>query len=142
MMLYAQPYNGTEGFYFNDLEQYQTRAKDIEYELQRINCEDYPFEPSQCNIELFFELIDELTLDELVKCRFLVSQGYGVGQLIEELDNWQCFEGTLQEYAEELIQDIELTPMLERYFDIERYTHDIECEGLHTEFEGFIFYEG
>ncbi len=142
MMLYAQPYNNTEGFYFNDLEQYETRAKDIEYELQRINCEDYPFEPGQGNIELFFDLIEELTLEELVKCRFLIGQGYGVGQLRDELDNWQCFEGSLLDYAEELVHELDLSEPLARYFDLEKFTRDLDCEGMHTEFEGYIFYEG
>jgi hypothetical protein len=143
MMLYAQPYDCTKtGFYFNDLEQYEERASGIEYELQRIECEDYPFEPGQGNIELFFQLIDELTLDELVKCRFLICQGYGVGQLRDELDNWQGFQGTLTEYVEEIIEDMDLPQSLARYFDADKYKRDLECEGFYTEFEGYVFYVG
>lgn len=107
---FAQPYNlGAVGFYFEDLEDYQSKAEGLrddcgnpveEFELQYIDGDHArlfsALNISQAYLSDWFDLLDELGDDEdryLIACH-LADMGYDIGELSRRWDDYRVYRGT------------------------------------------------
>ncbi len=149
---FAQPYNlGAVGFYFEDLDGYCAKAKDLEddcglpveeFELQYIDGDHArlfsALNISQASLSDWFDLLDELGDDEdryLIACH-LADMGYEIGELSRHWGDYWLFRGTAADYAEETVSGCYEGPAnLGYYIDYERLGRDLVLNGEITELE-------
>ncbi|QFT68631.1 antirestriction protein ArdA [Labrenzia sp. ac12] len=149
---FAQPYNlGAVGFYFEDLEDYQSKAEGLrddcgnpveEFELQYIDGDHArlfsALNISQAYLSDWFDLLDELGDDEdryLIACH-LADMGYDIGELSRRWDDYRVYRGTAGDYAEEIVSECyEVPGNLAFYIDYERLGRDMVLGGDITELE-------
>ncbi len=149
-MYFAQPYNiSATGFYFNDLEEYQTKAATAvddfgqpveEFEIQYIDGDHAELfnalRISQASLADWFELADNLGNDEdryLIACH-LADLGYAVSELADRWDDYWIYRGTAADYAAEIIEDCYTLPdNIVAYIDFERLGRDMVLGGDITE---------
>lgn len=142
--LYAQPYSGAGGFYFGSLEAYEkeyakaykTRRTE-EYEIQFINgtpLEEGLFEAmhvSQGNIHEYFEVVESIDENDAVAILWLMEDlSYEVDKALDRADEVIVFEGSVQDYAEQFLDDVGITAELaETYFDWDKLGRELEITG-------------
>ncbi|MFS8047034.1 antirestriction protein ArdA [Rhizobium sp. BR 314] len=149
-MYFAQPYNlSATGFYFADLEEYQTKAATAvddfgqpveEFELQYIDGDHAELfralRVSQASLADWFELVDALGSEEdryLIACH-LADLGYAIGDLADGWDDYAIYRGTAADYAAEMVADCyELPDNIIAYIDYERLGRDMILGGDITE---------
>ncbi|KAA6490832.1 hypothetical protein DXT98_01340 [Agrobacterium sp. ICMP 7243] len=120
-MYFAQPYTiSATGFYFTDLEEYQTKAAAAvddygqpveEFELQYIDGEFAELfnavRVSQASLAEWFDLLDALGRDEdhyRIACH-LAGLGYALDELADRWDDYSVYHGTAADYAAEIVAD-------------------------------------
>ncbi len=149
-MYFAHPYNiGATGFYFADLEEYQTKAATAvddygqsveEFELQYIDGDHAELfnalRVSQTSLADWFELVDRFVNEEdhyLIACH-LADLGYAIGELADRWDDYRIYRGTAADYAAEIIEDCyKLPDHIVAYIDFERLGRDMVLSGDITE---------
>jgi hypothetical protein len=149
-MYFAQPYNiSATGFYFADMNEYETKAAAAvdefgqpveEFELQYIDGDHAELfnalRVSQAGLADWFELVDSLGNDEdryLIACH-LADLGYAIGDLADRWDDYRIYRGTAADYAAEIIEDCyELPDNIVAYIDFERLGRDMVLGGDITE---------
>jgi len=149
-MYFAQPYNlSATGFYFADLEEYQTKTATAvdsfgqpveEFELQYIDGDHAALfnalRISQASLAGWFELVDSLGDDEdryLIACH-LAELGYAIDELADRWDDYSLYRGTAADYAAEMVADCyELPDTIIAYIDYERLGRDMILGGDITE---------
>lgn len=149
---FAQPYNiNAMGFYFTDLEDYQTKAAVAvdafgqpveEFELQYIDGEFARLfdaaRVSQASLNDWFDLLDALGDDEdryVVACH-LAGLGYAIDELADRWDDYTLFRGTAADYAAEIVADCyDIPDNLVAYIDYDRLGRDMVLGGDIQEIE-------
>lgn len=158
-MYFAQPYNlSATGFYFADLEEYQTKAATAvddfgqpveEFELQYIDGDHAELfralRVSQASLADWFELVDALGSEEdryLIACH-LADLGYAIGDLADRWDDYSIYHGTAADYAAEFVADCyELPDNISAYIDYERLGRDMVLGGDITELKDEVILIG
>jgi len=149
-MLYANPYNSYyEGFYFSSFDEYNELAEKHpceEFEIQFIDGDNPKLfssaQISQCNLETFFEDLEPISDDDdkAVQITYLLDIGYNLDDAIEKSDEVCLFQGSSEDYAEELFEECyEIPAHLINYIDYEKIGRDLEIEGAITEFSHKVF---
>lgn len=151
--LYAQPYNlDAAGFYFDDAEAFTEQSENLqdrfgnpveEFEIQFIDGDDAQlFEACgihQGNLQMWFDSVEVLGEQEKAALFYLCRcLGYSLDDALEKMDEPILYEGSLQEAAAELFDEIYLHDIPEAvraYIDYERFAKDCELGGDMTEFE-------
>ena len=153
-VFHAQPYSlDARGFYFTDMDDYQAKYDANrnrfglhveEYEIQFIDgdSEDAQlFEAvgiDQGSIGKFFELIDEMDDYQKPGLYFLLDMGYDLDDALDKIDDVMIQEGSLEEAAETLFDEIYLEQIpanLQSYIDYSAFARDCEYSGDFREFE-------
>ena len=153
-VFHAQPCSlDAEGFYFTGMDDYQAKYdanRDRsglpveEYEIQFIEGETDDaqlFEAAgitQATVECFIDEI--MILDDYQKpgLYFLLDTGYDLEEALERLDDVMIQEGSLEEAAETLFDDIYLDQIpanLQNYIDYSAFARDCEYSGDFREFD-------
>jgi len=151
---HATPFDtSASGFYFDDYEEYLSKAKnhkndygDIidEFRIQFIDGDNYQLfnalDINQANLEQWFDNFEQLSGEELIKAIYLAEYcAENISDIPDKLDDVCLFEGTATEYAEEYIEDCgllsELPENLRYYFDVEAFARDMVLGGDITEVE-------
>lgn len=143
--LHAQPYDlHAAGFYFESLEEFDAKSSALrnefgqpveEFEIQFIDGDNANlFEVAginQANLELWFDQIEDLDENTAEAVEFLMSNnGYDLATAIDKADDVQVFEGSLIEYAQDLVSDCyDLPEIAECYFDYESFARDLQIGG-------------
>ena len=152
-VFHAQPYSlDAEGFYFNDMEDYQTKYDANhdcfglpveEYEIQFIDGETADAQLfsaagiDQATLERFFDEVEPLDNHEKAALYFLLQQGYKLDDAIDKIDEVTIQEGCAKDAAEQLFDEIYLDQIpeaLQCYIDYDAFTRDCECSGEFVEF--------
>lgn len=152
--LFAQPYDiCAAGFYFNSSTEFQQKfemKKPVEeYEIQFIDGPETALEifnamhVSQSNSEAYFEIIESLAdnVESIAKFCYLIEYGVcnDVDTALASLDDVTLFEGTVEEYAEDLAESCYFTDdvpnIFKQYFDVESFARDLEIGGDVTTFD-------
>ena len=147
-LYHATPYDSSAaGFYFSTYDEFTERAakqrnaygKPVEeYEIQWIEGEGYALfhaiRVSQANLKRWCETFEGLDEETTTKLVYLIDHlGYTPAEALDRLDDVQLFEGTAQEYAEQLLEDTglldALAEHLRRYFDTEAFARDLLLGG-------------
>jgi hypothetical protein len=116
---YAQPVNPSEnGFYFNNFREYQTSFFKFSRQIHGIPIEEYEIQMIDqselfgvCGIdagtlELWFDELEDLDKEEAVKLTYLMDNGYSdVNLALGDIDDVIVFEGTVEAWAEERLND-------------------------------------
>lgn len=154
---FAQPYDlGAIGFYFKDMEDYQSK---YDANINRLGCpvEEYEIqiidgdEPElfkacgidQSNLEQWFDEIEGLDDSEKIALFYLMDNNIAsdLKDAISKVNDVGIYEGELKQAAEELFDDCYLHDVPEHvqsYIDYDKFARDCEYEGDMTEF----VYEG
>lgn len=145
---HATPYDvSAAGFYFDDYEEYQTKARNYkndfgekvdEFEIQFIDGDNYQLFNAlginQANLQQWFNDFENLEGEELIKAIYLAEySGEKMSDILDNLDNVGLFEGNAKEYAEEYLEDSgllsDLPENLRYYFDVEAFARDMILGG-------------
>ena len=157
---HATPYDiSASGFYFTDYESYQAQAakhtNDFgqpveEYEIQFIDgdsddCELFQtLEVTQATLKQWLEKVEGMYWgEELIKVLYLTKEREArLADLTNhDLDHISLYEGSLEDYAEQYLEDSGLFAAVEkaglnpRYVDVAALARDMEIEGTITVFE-------
>jgi len=151
---HATPYDlSALGFYFNDYQDYQTKAGNHtneygehveEYEIQFIDGDNYELFKAlgitQANLETWFEDFENLDGDDLIRAIYMVEYlNIQMPDILDRLDEVDFFEGRAKEYAENYIEDRGLLDQmpenLRYYFDTEAFARDMLLSGDICEIE-------
>jgi antirestriction protein len=148
---YANPYAyGASGFYFSSAEGYdQKAAKNIHPDTGGL-VEEYSFEfidGSDINsklwnalvgsegffdIEKWFDEIESLDLEDKVKAYWLADNLSitDMDEIIEKVDDVSLFQGSKEDYAHELVDDIGIESISnpDYYFDYEAFGRDLAMD--------------
>lgn len=149
VVLYANPFGNCKGFTFDSVEQLEERAA----KLAKRGCEEYEVEfhdGSKADAELFRWVSErgkggtawlELYFDKIVglnehdKATLFILLSHGIKLDLEEAlktvdDEARSFEGTNEDYAHELIDDIGVENITspEAYFDYEAFGRDAKMD--------------
>ncbi len=149
MKLYAQPLDGSHGFYFDDYEDYKASLKHTraeEFELQFIDgdndeCELFKAcEVNQANLEQWLDWLYGADDQERVQMYWRTNeQGYGFADSLDNYQDAMVYPGTLKDYAEQYIDDTGaldgLPENLRYYFDYDAFARDLQLGGDMSEFE-------
>ncbi|WP_422460935.1 hypothetical protein [Endozoicomonas sp. ALB115] len=145
--LCAVPYNrDLPSFYFSSFEEYEERltvAKqidlifhlcgDFEHEVQFIDGEggQWLVDAFGCNIEGYYEFIDESNSDQIAALFYLVtSLGYSIEIALEKVDEVMLTTEALKDYAfDRACESGELSDFAKMYFNSEQYAEVLECNG-------------
>ncbi|HEU0188892.1 MAG TPA: antirestriction protein ArdA, partial [Gallionella sp.] len=128
---------------FNHLDLHGSLVEEFEIQFIDGSSEDAQlFEAcgvNQCNLEQFFNLVDEYDDREKAALFYLTDiNGYSMEDAISKLDDVCLFEGYLKEAAEELFDECyahEIPENLRCYINYEAFAHDCELGGDMYEFE-------
>lgn len=136
--LYAQAYSGSEGFYFSSLEDYEKKHKKTraeEFEIQFIEGSYFAqkafdaLKVTQGSLAEYFDVLEEPE-EKQVAILFLLDTGRDLEDALDKADEVQIFEGTPDEYVEELLDDTGLSDeMAETYFDWDKLGRELEITG-------------
>ena len=151
-LYHATPYDtSAPGFYFSTFDEFTERAAEHrnahgehveEYEIQWIEGGGYALfhaiRVSQANLQSWFETFEGLDEETTTKLVYLIDYlGYAPAEALDRRDHVQLFEGTAQEYAEQLLEDAGLLDALAEhvrsYFDTEAFARDLLLGGDITE---------
>jgi len=159
LTIIAHPYCvQSKSFQFNEIEEYEDLFEKYfelqgteEYQFDLIDADETASElwnilkVSQYNLSQFFEIYDSGEFDmlePLLKFKICIQHfGMDVEKALETYQDVCLYEGTPEEYAEEVINDsMNIPSFLENYIDYEKYAHDMECNGeiIHFEDEGYV----
>ena len=158
-VFYAQPYSlDAQGFYFASHEEFERQAGGCrdrfgsaveEFEIQLIEGPDAELCQAagldQSNLKLLEDL-EGLDDGQKVSVFFLLDHGIvpDVEGAIDKAQDVILFEGTLQDAAEELFDELygdQLPASLLYYIDYEAYARDLRLSGefVQFEFEGAVY---
>jgi len=152
---HATPYDiSATGFYFKDFEEYEAKAEAHrnsygdpveEYEIQYIDGDDCALfnalSINQANLEDWFDdFEDQYDGEELIKILYLADDmGLSMAEIDSgKLDEVMVFEGTMEEYAEQYLDETGINDAVEKaglspfYIDVEAYARDMEINGGFT----------
>ena len=151
---HAQPYNlDATGFYFTDMDEYQAKFdanRDSfgfpveEYEIQFIDGDTADVQLfdaagiNQASIQFFIDEIMELDDYQKPGLYFLLDMGYDIDEAISRIDDVMIQDGSLEEAAEQLFDEIYLDQIpenLQNYIDYSAFARDCEYSGDFREFE-------
>lgn len=145
MELYANPYSGGRGFYFKTLEQFEAGMASMakrgieEVEIDLIDgtsLESALFsacEPTQSEMADWFDLIEDFGTDEQEAAKLYFEVAHqGANWRTVDLDDTHVLEGTLEDYAQWLIDEVGLPPGTD-YFDEEAFGESIRDEIVEAE---------
>lgn len=150
MQLYANPYQGSHlGFYFDSAEEFSAGMEKLEKKgieeveidfIEGSNIEASLFEackPQQAEVDAFFDLVDDVGDDkeEAAKVFFAVTHNGSEWKSIDT-DDVIVHEGTLEEYAQQLIDDGIMPTHPEWYFDFDRFGEAIRDDVVEGAVEG------
>ena len=152
-MFHAQPYSTEyQGFYFESAEQYNDNMKRLyklgceEVEIQFIDGDDHlcqlasSMNISQCDIELWFDTLENMHNYETQQIIFLLGLGYSIKDALDRYIEVSIFYGTKRDYAIEIIEEIYDIPQnLLFYIDYDAIARDMEINGEITEIDYEIF---
>jgi len=150
LSLYANPYDNSAGFYFSTWEDFEKKytakykkSGTEEYEIEFIDGD--PLEQKlfnvmtlgvdTSNLGAYFMLVEELhALDDDQKVGMLwlmEDRLVEVDQALQKAENVAVFEGTPEDYAESLIDDMGEIPsdLSEMYFDYDSFGRDLRISG-------------
>lgn len=151
---YAQPYSlDAQGFYFNDFEDYESKAESLkdcygnpveEFEIQFIDgsselCDLFQSAGvNQANLGQFFAVVDEVPEYQYPALYFLLEQGRDLEDALNNYDEVQVQSGNLEDVAQEIFEEIymhEVPKHLQAYIDYSAFARDCEYGGDMVEFE-------
>lgn len=136
---YAQPYSLEHtGFYFEDLESYEQKMEKLEsqgceeIEIQFIDGETYhaklakTAQISQCDIELWFDELEDLGELEIESLCYLLDCGYSLKDSLERYPDVNLYKGSASDYARELFEECyEIPEYLQFYIDYDAVARDM-----------------
>lgn len=133
--LFAQPYHpGGTGFYMSSTEDWNKGLKSSrheEFEIQFINGDDHlaqlfdALDLTMAHVELWFDELEHLDEEEAAKLYYLSVHGYDLDESIEKMENLLLFEGTKEDWAENLLEDTDYVVNVNFYFDYEAFGRDL-----------------
>lgn len=140
---FAQPYSTDyTGFYFDSPEAFDAGMKKLnqrgceEVEIQFIDGEPHlctlakSLYIGQCDIEFWYENIEELDEEDATKVTFLIDCNLSREDALERFDEVYLFEGKAEDYAYELINDTtEIPESLRYYIDYQAIARDMDING-------------
>ncbi len=152
MKLYAQPYSYEHnGFYFENQQEFDAAMERLkaqgceEVEIQYIDGDVYDTRmieglANKCghDFELLFS-IEYMKEIEQVALSFLFDVGYGLNleDMIAKIDDVCVFEGKLEDYAYDLLNDCNTIPdYLSHYIAYDRFANDLKLGGDVTIMDG------
>jgi hypothetical protein len=154
LSLFANPYDITaSGFYFSSAADFEAKFESHlpveEYEIEFIDGDEAESEifnamkVSQANLVRYFEVIEELESDELRSAALCYLLGNGIASNIddamEQSSDVSLFEGTVEDYAWEYLEDCVFTKdtpeIFKNYFDVKSFARDLELGGDVTTFD-------
>ena len=96
---------------------------------------------SECGID--FDIVNQYDIlgdEEKMIVEYLVDHiGYSIEQALEKHEDVNVYEGSMVDYAYDLVQDCyNLPDIAQRYFDYEAFARDLELEGDIAEYEGVV----
>lgn len=140
---YAQPYQDATGFYFSTFDDFEKGMELLEergieeVEIQLIEgstVESRLFDAAEItrgNIETWFDEVENLDEEQQVGLLWLVSYaGYKLDDALLKVEDVRLFEGSAEEYAEELLDEGVISEeQLKQYFDAEKFARDLDFGG-------------
>jgi antirestriction protein len=147
LQLYANPYDtSVKGFYFKDFDDYEKKAEKSraeEFEIEFIDGDDEEqmlfkaMGVHQGNIEEYFDLVDDLDEEEILKLKILMEDiGYDFDDAMDKKDDLIVYgefkddEDFAMEYVDGIgsIEDA-LGKNAENYFDFDSFGRDLRISG-------------
>ena len=150
--LVAVPYDITApAFYFNDIEEYQDKLDahcSEEFEIQFIDGSGIALWLSdviniaQCNIEKYFDLLDEVDTEEkVIALKYLISVGFDLDEAIATYQDVHVYHGDPEEYVAHYYEESGLLhgvpECVANYIDYEAIANDWLCGGDIIEIDGY-----
>ena len=151
---HATPYDQSAlGFYFDNYEDYQTKAENHtneygdlveEFRIQLIDGDNHQLFSAlginQANLETWFNDFESLDGDELIRAIYMAEYlNIDTSEILNRLDEVGLFEGRADQYAADYIEDSgllsELPENLRYYFDVEAFARDMLLSGDICEME-------
>ncbi|WP_330110338.1 antirestriction protein ArdA [Methylophaga thalassica] len=145
---HATPYDlSAKGFYFTSFNEYSEKVKSHknkygehveEYEIQFIDGDkSHLFSAlgiNQANLQEWFEAYEDLDKENTIKAIYLAEDmGFDTNVIPALLDDVCVFEGSVEEYAEDYIEETGLLSQipenLQCYFDIQAFARDLLISG-------------
>ena len=151
---HATPYDqSASGFYFDDFEDYQTKAENHtneygqvveEFEIQFIDGDNHQLFSAlginQANLEIWFNDFENLDGDDLIRAIYMAEYlAIDISEILDRLDEVGLFHGRADQYAAEYIEDSglldDMPENLRYYFDVEAFARDMLLSGDINEVE-------
>ena len=140
---YAQPYSIEHtGFYFDDLEAFETGMERLnrrgceEVEIQFIDGDSHlatlarAADIGQCQVDLWYDRIDDLDETEAQQLLFLLDCGYDLDNALDRYDEVCLYDGTASDYVAELVEECyEVPDGLRFYIDHDAMARDMKING-------------
>ncbi|USE39535.1 antirestriction protein ArdA [Endozoicomonas sp. SCSIO W0465] len=154
-VLCAVPYNQELSyFYFSSSEEYEVKLQaakqidliehfcgDFEHEVQYIDGDTGSQELfDKCSsVEEYFEIIDEIQYqsgEKLAAFQYLIDCLHkNPNDALAYIDDIHITTDSIEDYAHDLIQEMELPDIAKQYFDYQSYGRDLEINGEICTFE-------
>lgn len=147
LTLYANPYDtSVKGFYFKDAGDYEKKAEKSraeEFEIEFIDGDDEEqmlfkaMGVHQGNIEEYFDLVDDLDEEEILKLKILMEDiGYDFDDAMDKKDDLIVYHGYKddEDFAIGFVEEMggienALGDQAESYFDFDSFGRDLRMEG-------------
>ena len=140
---FAQPYSVEHtGFYFNSIEVFETGMEQLnkkgceEVEIQFIDGSDHLVQLAnaanihQGNVPLWYEELEDLDAAEATQLNFLLDCGYNLDDAMKRYEEVCLHEGTVEDYAYDLIDETtEIPENLRYYIDYKAIARDMQING-------------